>query len=102
MDQNIIHTKPTWFGDLYYILKSNCSDKCNISIDCNTLLNVMQRDVQGDNGKNTDSTYPKNKTVTHDASANMSNRINKGADSYFELVLKSLKGHIFSLENQLV
>ena len=38
-------------------------------------------------------------TVTQDAPTNTSNHIDKGADSYFERVLKSLKEHI--LENQL-
>ena len=74
----------------------------------------MHRDVQGDSEKNTNSTYPKNITVaqdaststsnsitvTQDASTNMSNRIGKGTDNYVELVLKSLKYHISSLENQ--
>ena len=74
----------------------------------------MHRDVQGDNDKNTNRTNPKNITITHDASTNTSNLItvtqdaptntsnciDKGTDSYFELVLKSLKNHIFSLENQ--
>ena len=31
----------------------------------------------------------------------MSNRVDKGSGSYFELDLKSLKDHIASLENQL-
>ena len=74
----------------------------------------MHMDVQGDNDKNTNRTNPKNITITHDASTNTSNLItvtqnaptntsnciDKGTDSYFELVLKSLKNHIFSLENQ--
>ena len=54
--------------------------------------------MQEDNGKNTNSAYPKNITVKQDASTNTSNRV---TDSYFELVLKSLKDHIVSLENQL-
>ena len=75
----------------------------------------MHRDVQEDNDKNTHSTYRKKMTVTQDASTNTSNlitvtqdasintsnRIDKGSGSYFELVLKSLKDHIASLEPQL-
>ena len=38
-------------------------------------------------------------TVTQDAPTNTSNHIDKGTDSYFERVLKSLTEHI--LENQL-
>ena len=59
----------------------------------------MHRDVQGDNDKKTNRTYPKNITVTQDASANTSNRItviqdasaitsnriDKVTDSYLEL-----------------
>ena len=33
VDQNIFLNKPTSFGDSYYIVKSNCIDKCNIPID---------------------------------------------------------------------
>ena len=114
MDQNILLNKPTSLGESYYIVKSNCSDKCDIPIDCDTPLKVMHRNVQGDNDKNTNRTYPKNITVTQDASTNTSNRITvtqdastntsngiyKGTDSYFEPVLKYLKDHIGGLENQ--
>ena len=98
VDQNILLNKPTSFGDSYYIVESNCSDKCNIPKDCDTRLNVVHKNMQEDNGKNTNSAYPKNITVKQDASTNTSNRV---TDSYFELVLKSLKDHIVSLENQL-
>ena len=40
-------------------------------------------------------------TVTQDALTNTSNRFDKGSDSYFELILKSLKDHNASLKNQL-
>ena len=40
-------------------------------------------------------------TVTQDAATGESTRIDKGTDSYFELVLKSLTDHIVSLENEL-
>ena len=40
-------------------------------------------------------------TVTQDAATGESNRIDKGTDSYFELVLRSLTDHIVSLENEL-
>ena len=107
--------KSTSFTDPYDIVKSNCSDNCNIPIDYDTLLKVMDRDVQGDNDKNTSSAYPKNMTVTQIASTSTSNRVtvtqdasintcnhfDKGIGSYFELVLKSSKDHIASLENQL-
>ena len=33
--------------------------KCNIPIDCNTLLKVMHSDLQRDNDKNMNSKYPK-------------------------------------------
>ena len=99
MDQNILLNKPTSFGDSNCIVKSNCSNKCNIPIDCDTPLKVMDRDVQGDNDINTNFTYPKNITITQDASVNMSNhitvtqdapssmsnRIDKGTDSYLSL-----------------
>ena len=62
-----------------------------------------------------DSPCPKNITVTQDASTNTSkpvtvtqdasnsasNCVDNGTDGYFELVLKSLRDHIVSLENQL-
>ena len=81
-----------------------------------TPLKVMHRDVQGDNDKKTNHRYPKNITITQDASNNTSNHItvtkdaptnrsnctDKGTDSYFELVLKSGKDHIASLEKQLM
>ena len=41
VDQNIILNKPRSSGDLYYIVESNSSDKCIISVDCDTPLNVM-------------------------------------------------------------
>ena len=59
VDQNILLNKPTSFGDSYYIVKSKCSDNCNIPIDGDTLLNVMHKNMQGVNDKNTNSTYPK-------------------------------------------
>ena len=40
-------------------------------------------------------------TVTQDALTNTSNRIDKGSNSYFQLILKSLKDHNASLKNQL-
>ena len=40
-------------------------------------------------------------TVTQDVATGESTRIDKGTDSYFELVLKSLTDHIVSLENEL-
>ena len=101
VDQNILLNEPTFFEDSYYVVKSNCSDKCNIPIDCDIPLNVMHKNMQGENDKNTNSTYPKIITVTQDTSTNTSNCIDKDTDSYIELVLKSLKDHIFSLENQL-
>ena len=39
--------------------------------------------------------------MTQDTWTSASNCVDKGADSYFELVLKSLKDLIVSLENQL-
>ena len=115
MDQNIILNKPTSSGDSYYIVESNSSDKCIIPIDCDPPLNVVHKNMQGDNGKNTNNAYPKNitviqdtstntsnrVTVTQDASTSASNRVDKGTDSYLELILKSLRDHIVSLENQL-
>ena len=114
-DQNILLNKPTSFGDSYYIVESNCSDKCKIPIDCDTPLKVVQKNMQRDNDKNTNSPCPKNITVTQDASTNTSKRVtvtqdasnsasncvDNGTDGYFELVLKSLRDHIVSLENQL-
>ena len=115
VDQNILLNKPTSFGDSYYIVESNCSDKCKIPIDCDTPLKVVQKNMQRDNDKNTNSPCPKNITVTQDASTNTSKRVtvtqdasnsasncvDNGTDGYFELVLKSLRDHIVSLENQL-
>ena len=115
VDQNIILNKPTSSGDSYYIVESNSSDKCIIPIDCDTPLNVVHKNMQGDNGKNRNNAYPKNitviqdtstntsnrVTVTQDASTSASNRVAKGTDSYLDLVLKSLRDHIVSLENQL-
>ena len=99
MDQNILFNKPTSFGDSYYIVESNCSDNCNIPIDCNTSLNVVQKNMQKDNDKNTNSPYSKNVivtqdastsrsktvTVTEDASNSASNHVDKDTDCYFEL-----------------
>ena len=45
--------------------------------------------------------YVNRVTVTQDASTSASNHVDKGTDSYLELVLISLKDHIVSLENQL-
>ena len=59
VDENILLNKPTSFGDSYYIVESNYSDKCNIPIDCDTPLNVVYKNMQGGNGKNTNSAYPK-------------------------------------------
>ena len=85
VDQSVLFNSPTAFGDPYYIVKSNCSAKfnipidcdtllkvihrakCNIPIDCDTLLKVIRRDVQDDNDKNVNSTYPKKMNVTQDA-----------------------------------
>ena len=64
VDQNIPLNKPASFGDSYDIVESNCSDKCNIPIDCDTPLNVVHENMQGDNDKNTNSAYPKNINVT--------------------------------------
>ena len=100
MDQNILLNKTTSFGDSYYIVKSKSSDKRNIPIDCDTPLKVMHKNAQGGNDK-THSTYLKNITVTQDASTNTNTCVNKGTDSYSELVFKSLKDHTASLENQL-
>ena len=63
VDQNIPLNKPASFGGSYYIVESNCSDKCNIPIDCGTPLNVVHENMQGDNDKNTNSAYPKNINV---------------------------------------
>ena len=111
VDQNILLNKPASFGDSYYIVESNCSDKCKIPIDCDTPLKVVQKNMQRDNDKNTNSPCPKNITVTQDASTNTSKRVtvtsnsasntDNGSDGYFELVLKFLRDHIVSLENQL-
>ena len=71
--------------------------------------------MQGDNGKNRNNAYPKNITViqdistntsnrvivTQDAATSASNRVDKDTDSYLELILKSLRDHIVSLENHL-
>ena len=75
MHQNIPLDKPTSFGNSYYIAESNCSDNCNIPIDCDTPLNVVHKNMQRDNDKNTNSLYPKNITVTQDASTNTSERV---------------------------
>ena len=48
-DQNILLNKPTSFGDSYYIVESNCSDKCNIPIDYNAPLNFVHKNIQRDN-----------------------------------------------------
>ena len=59
--------------------------KCNISIDCDTLLKVIDRDVQDDNDKNTNSTYPQKMNVTQDASTNYKQFVNdniKNIDFY--------------------
>ena len=45
--------------------------------------------------------YVNRVTVTQDASTSASNHVEKGSDSYLELILKSLKDHTVSLENQL-
>ena len=101
VDQNVLLNKPTSFRDSYYIVKSNCSDKRNVPIDCDTALKVMHRDAHRDNDKNTNRIYPKNITITQDASTNRKNRItvtqdpptntsngiDKGTDSYFEELL---------------
>ena len=70
VDQNILLNKPTSFGDSHYIVESNCSDKCKFPIDCDTPLNVVQKNKQRDNDKNTNSPCPKNITATQDASTN--------------------------------
>ena len=115
MDENILLNKPTSFGDSNYIVESNYSDKCNIPLDCDTSLDVVYKNMQVDNGKNMNNAYPKTitvtqeastttskrVTVTQDASTSASNRVDKCTDSYFELVLKSLRDHIVSLENLL-
>ena len=81
VDQNILLNKPTSFGDSYYIVESNCSDKCNIPIDCDTPLNVVHKNMQMDNDKNANSLYPKNITVTQDASTNTSERVTVTQDA---------------------
>ena len=45
VDQNIILNKPKSSGYSYYIVESNCSDKYIIPIDCNTLLNVVHKNM---------------------------------------------------------
>ena len=75
VDQNIILNKPTSSGDSYYIVESNCSDKCIIPVDCDTPLNIVHKNMQGINDKNTNNAYPKNITVTQDTSTNMTNRV---------------------------
>ena len=81
MDQNILLNKPEFLGDSYCSVNSNCIDKCNIPIDCDTLLKVMHRDVQGGNVKNSNITYPKKMTVTQDTSTNTNNRITVTQDA---------------------
>ena len=75
VNQNIFLNKPTSFRDSYYLVESNCSDKCNIPIYYNTLLNVVHKNMQRDNDKNTNSPYPKSITVTQGASTNTSERV---------------------------
>lgn len=58
----VTQNKPTFFGHLCYIVKSNWSDKCNIPIDCDALLKVMHRDVQEENSKITNIIYPEKMT----------------------------------------
>ena len=75
VDRNILLNKLTSFGDSCYILESNCSAKCNIPIDYNTLLNVVHKNIQKANDKNTNSPYPTNITATQGASSNTSERV---------------------------
>ena len=81
VDQNILLNKLTSFGDSYYNVESNCSDKYKIPIDCDTPLNVVQKNMQRDDDKNTNSPCPINITVTQDAPTNTSKRVTVTQDA---------------------
>ena len=100
MDQNILLNKLLSFGDSYY-----CSDKCNILIDCATPLKVMHRNVQGDNDKSTNSTYPKNFNHCNTRCINQYEQpyhCNRRCINLYEKAINAQKYHTKCTENPMI